>query len=233
MANQTDCKVEWWSVVPGLTKVEPIKDATKFMPEWFKHAPKYLTEDFADKGTIKNCPGFIDLYKNAYVVPMWCDSHIKADNKNFAWHSSNENFTMSLHTDKQFLEHAPQNAKDDFVCVAKTDCPWRVRTSPGWAMMQLPMFYDFNENFTCMPGVTHTEWSHQINQQLLIKKEGEFLLEKGTPLAMYVPIKIANLETTVQDEDQEKYRASFVSNLIFQSKFKGAYKKFKEVWSKK
>ena len=65
MANQTDCKVEWWSVVPGLTKVEPIKDATKFMPEWFKHAPKYLTEDFADKGTIKNCPGFIDLYKNA------------------------------------------------------------------------------------------------------------------------------------------------------------------------
>ena len=138
MANQTDCKVEWWSVVPGLTKVEPIKDATKFMPEWFKHAPKYLTEDFADKGTIKNCPGFIDLYKNAYVVPMWCDFHIKADNKNFAWHSSNENFTMSLHTDKQFLEHAPQNAKDDFVCVAKTDCPWRVRTSPGWAMMQLP-----------------------------------------------------------------------------------------------
>ena len=50
---------------------------------------------------------------------------------------------------------------------------------------------------------------------------------------MYVPVKVANLETTVQDEDQEKYRASFVSNLIFQSKFKGAYKKFKEVWSKK
>jgi hypothetical protein len=231
--SQNKCKVEWWSVVPGLTKVEPVQSATKFLPLWFKNMPKFIQEDnFKDKGTLKNCPGFVDYYKNAYVVTMWCDFHLKVTKNEFAWHSSNEDFTMSLHYDEQFKNYLPENVKDKFLCVAKTDCPWRVRTSPGWAMMQLPMFYDFNEYFECMPGVTHTEWSHQINQQLLIKKEGEFLIEKGTPLAMYIPIRLTELETTVQDEDQEKYRASFVSNMIFQSKFRGAYKNFMKKWSK-
>ena len=32
--------------------------------------------------------------------------------------------------------------------------------------------------------------------------------------------------------NKEKYEASFVSNMIFQSKFRGAYKKFKDKWSK-
>ena len=77
--------------------------------------------------------------------------------------------------------------------VAKTDCPWRVKTSKGWGMMQLPMFYNFSEDFECLPGLTYTEWSHQINQQLLIKKKGEFLLKKGTPIAMYKPVKLDKL----------------------------------------
>ena len=40
--NQNNCKVEWWSVVPGLAKVEPVQSATKFIPPWFKNMPKFL-----------------------------------------------------------------------------------------------------------------------------------------------------------------------------------------------
>ena len=221
-------KVEWWSTVPGLTELEPVQPANKFFPEWFKKMPRWVEEGNPfDKGTFKNCPGIVDFYKDAFVIPLWADFYLNVSEKDFGWKCSNEDFTMSLHYKEQFLDHTPKNVKKDVMVVAKTDCPWRVKTSKGWGMLQLPMFYDFNEDFECLPGLTYTEWSHQINQQLLLKKKGEFLLKKGTPIAMYKPVKLDKINYTVKDEDDEKFIESYKSNLKFQSKFKGSYNSIK------
>ena len=167
-------KVEWWSTVPGLTELEPVQPANKFLPDWFKKMPRWLEEDNPfDKGTFKNCPGIVDFYKDAFVIPLWADFYLNVSEKDFGWKCSNEDFTMSLHFKEQFLDHTPKNVKNEVMVVAKTDFPWRVKTSKGWGMMQLPMFYNFSEDFECLPGLTYTEWSHQINPQLLSKKKSD------------------------------------------------------------
>ena len=145
-------KVEWWSTVPGLTELEPVQPANKFLPDWFKKMPRWLEEDNPfDKGTFKNCPGIVDFYKDAFVIPLWADFYLNVSEKDFGWKCSNEDFTMSLHFKEQFLDHTPKNVKNEVMVVAKTDCPWRVKTSKGWGMMQLPMFYNFSEDFECLP----------------------------------------------------------------------------------
>ena len=55
----------------------------------------------------------------------------------------------------------------------------------------------------------------------------EFLLKKGTPIAMYKPVKLDKINYTVKDEDDAKFIESYKSNLKFQSKFKGSYNAIK------
>ena len=75
-------KVEWWSTVPGLTELEPVQPANKFLPDWFKKMPRWLEEDNPfDKGTFKNCPGIVDFYKDAFVIPLWADFYLNVSEK--------------------------------------------------------------------------------------------------------------------------------------------------------
>ena len=33
--------IKFWSTLPGLEKIESVKRATEYMPEWFKNMPAY------------------------------------------------------------------------------------------------------------------------------------------------------------------------------------------------
>jgi hypothetical protein len=219
-------KVNWWSTVEGLEKVCPIlpaKDAP--LPKWWSGAPSFVNHDLEDKGTIKNCPAIPDFMSLGYVVPLWCDTHfLFSEDGEYTVTTSDERFSFTCHSDEQFLDHLPQGIRKGIHIVMKANCPWRVRTSDGYAMLQLPLFYHYDHPFEVMPGVIWTDIHHEINQQMAFKSSGSFTLKRGMPLAAYVPYRREGFETIIEGPNKTNMGWAVESSTHLWTKFRAGYR---------
>lgn len=227
--KQDNPEITFWSEVPGLEDVVPIKPAINYLPKWWKDMPRFadveLPPEGVNKGTAKNCPAFVDFFKSAYVVPLWCDVELDVNPQGYTVRTSYDKFNFSHHNPIQFKQWLPQHLQQNVSMVLKPECPWRVKTSPGYSVMQLPMMFEFNDTFECMAGTIWSDKFHEMNQQLVIKKYGKITLERGTPLAMYVPFKREKFNFNCTHRTPELERLEKKSQMIVRSKFIGGYKK--------
>jgi hypothetical protein len=109
--------------------------------------------------------------------------------------------------------------------VLKLNCPWFVRTDPGYSVLQLPMVYEFEPRFTVMAGAIRSDKHHHIHQQVMVHSTDSFIVERGTPLAMYVPFKRERFDFSVKEATPELVRAVRKSGLEIETKFRGGYRK--------
>ena len=131
----------------------------------------------------------------------------------------NQGFVVPLWCDL-YLEIGQDNTS----MVLKPNCPWRVKTPPGWSVWQLPMYYHYNPMFETLPGIIWSDIHHEINQQMLFKRYGEFFIPRGTPLAMYVPFERNKYTYDISGPNSTNAAWSNESFLHVRSKFKGGYK---------
>ena len=216
-------KIHWWSTIEGLEKVVPVVPAKEYIPDWWKKVERMITS-LNDKGTVRQCPSFPEYITQGFVVPLWCDLHVNIEHEKFEWHTPEGMFTFTSHSDSQFRDWAPKHVKDNTSMVLKPNCPWRVKTPPGWSVWQLPMYYEFNPLYEVLPGIIWSDIHHEINQQMLMKKYGEFVIKRGTPLAMYVPYERNKYTYEVNGPNPENTSWSNSSYLHVKTKFKGGYK---------
>jgi hypothetical protein len=184
--------IKFISTIDGLDQIEECvpKLATKYIPEWFKNVP--ATKDYLITKTVRLCPSFPDLFSSAYVIPAWEDCVLKYDKNSDRWSTKNAGLTeWTIHSTDQFLEYTEASIQGlEADIVFKATCPWRIITPPGYSVLQLPMFYHFNKQWTTLPGIIDTDIHHEINQQILYHANGEEVrIARGTPLAMYIPYK--------------------------------------------
>ncbi len=184
-------KIEFVSTVPGLEEIEDCKPkpAKYFIPKWFKDMPSIGT----DLSTVKVCPSFPDYFSLGYIVPMWTDSKISHNpgSSEWNWETSSSIYNWSMHGRSQLIDHAKvkfNGSDSDFVF--KAECPWKLITPKGWSVLQLPLFYHFNKDYSVLPGVIDTDIHHEINQQVLYHGNGEtVLIKRGDPFVLYIPFK--------------------------------------------
>ena len=220
-------KIRWWSVIDGVEKVTPIVPAKEYIPDWWKRVERMVANTERpehDKGTVKNCPSFPEFINQGFVVPLWCDLHLIIENDKFEWRTPEKYFSFSSHADVQFRDYVPQHVRDNTSMVLKPSCPWRIKTPPGWSVWQLPMYYHFNPIFETLPGIIWSDIHHEINQQMLMKRYGEFTIKRGTPLAMYVPYERNKYTYDISGPNEENATWSNESWIHVRSKFKGGYK---------
>ena len=233
-------KITFFTEYEGLEDVVPVVPATKHIPNWFKKTP-HADKDF-NLPTIKNCPAIPDFFKNAYVLRMWCDVRFtvlltEQDSipfvepnklqKKYHCEAPDNSFKFETHGDNQFLDHLSEDQKKDAVFVWKPISPWFVKTPPGYSVLQLPMIYDYNSDFEVMPGVIDSDHHCQMNPQLIQKKLGTIFIERGTPIAMYIPFKRTkyNFECVYETPELKKHKLTNHWNTF--TKFpglKGGYK---------
>jgi hypothetical protein len=221
--------IKFVSEIEGLDKIDECvpKLATKYIPQWFKNVPANL--DPAETRTVKTCPSFSDFFSSAYVVPAWEDSILKYNKETNEWKTVSSGLTKwEIHGDAQFLDYVESNirgAKTDLVF--KTNCPWRVITPPGYSVLQLPMFYHFNEDWTVLPGIIDTDIYHDIHQQILYHADGrDVRIARGTPLAMYIPYKRDKFNPSAYFMKEEEKNRFLISDLTHRNKIfsMGTYK---------
>ena len=217
-------KIRWWTTIEGVEKVTPVLPAKEFIPDWWKRVQRKINS-LDDKGTVRNCPSFPEYINQGFVVPLWCDLYLEIEQEGtWKWRTPDKNFSFSTHSNTQFRDWLPQHMQDNTSMVVKPSCPWRVKTPPGWSVWQLPMYYHYNPMFETLPGIIWSDIHHEINQQMLFKRYGEFFIPRGTPLAMYVPFERNKYTYDISGPNSTNAVWSNQSYIHVRSKFKGGYK---------
>jgi len=212
--------ISFVSTVEGLEEIEECRPrpASQFIPKWFKDIDKDIV------GTIKSCPAIPDFFSLGYILPMWCDTRLNYDQATdrYKWEAGNSIFHIDTHARSQFLDFfTPKIFNNEVTFVFKTLSPWRVFTPPGWSIIQLPVFYNFNPGWTLMSGIIDTDIHSEINHQILYHNKGEdVIIKRGEPFAMYIPIFRKNkLKLNVRGINEEDKRIIRRQEINYASQF--------------
>ena len=227
-------KVEFINTFLGLENIEDLrpKQSKHFIPEWFKKIPS----DRSD--TVRVCPSFPDFFSQGYIIPAWQDFRLKYDkNKEFyEYKTANSDLpVVDIHYNQQFLSHTEAHFNGmpiDFIF--KLNSPWKVITPKGYSILQIPLFYHFDNKFNALPGVLDTDILHDINIQITYPGDTEELfIKRGTPLVMLIPFKRQkyNLEVRHQTDDDIKKIKTAKADL--DSMFFGSYRRMQRQRDKK
>jgi len=212
--------VQFFAQDPNLkTEVEihPYPASKKF-PYWWKNMPTYTdfidnTDAFDYIPTIKKCPALPDFFSQGYIVPMWSDLDVKHSNGELILNETAYGFDVPKwlgHENIQFVSYMEDlrvgNRKIE--ATIKACSPWYVVTPPGWSTLVLPFFYDFETNYTIMPGIIDTDIHHQMNHPMLVHSDNKnFSIKKGEAFVVYIPFKRSstNYEVVCGDQKQFEY----------------------------
>jgi hypothetical protein len=224
--------IQFVSTVPGLEDIEDIKPklAKNFIPEWFKNTPL----SSLGKGNIRDCPSFPDYFSQGYVIPMWTDSLLEYDPKTEIWksQSSDQMPVWHFHSNDQLIDFvSPSFLGETTQFVFKAICPWRIITPPGWSVLQIPMIYHFNKDFSVMPGVIDTDIHHEINQQVMYHGNGkQVFIKRGTPLATYIPFKRTKHDSEVRYQTEQDNNLFLKNSIKLSTKIlgEGGYRKLQK-----
>ena len=221
-------KIQFISTIEGLETIEEClpRPAKNFIPQWFKDIPSKVE----DAVTVKNCPSFPDYFSQGYIIPMWSDIKMSFENNIPNAKFSAKRFSIEHHPNNQMLDYKKATFNGiEGQFVFKANCPWRIITPPGWSVLQLPLFYHFNQEWSVLPGVIDTDIHTEINQQILYHGNGkEVTIKCGDPFVLYVPFKRSDkLKHEVRYQTQEEYKRFDRDLLILNQSFpsNGTYRK--------
>jgi hypothetical protein len=223
-----DLKIEFFSTIDFLNDIEECrpKKMSSFTPSWWK-----LADIPQDQRTFRDCPALIHLFKDSYIVPMWCDTEITILEDGYIDAKfSHPDFTWDFHGNNQLLDYTPENIKKNINIILKAVSPWNIITPKGYSVYQSSPFYEFNENFTIMPGIIATDFHHEIHQQVMVhSKSKKFTIKRGDPFAVYMPFKRDDFKITTRTATDKDKDAVFKNKMnIFTKSKRGYLMAFKE-----
>lgn len=223
-------KISFSSIVPGLETIEECcpKPSRHYIPSWWKSFPKQ--EPFPATQTVKVCPSFPQFFSQGYVLPMWADLHLEYNKENEFWSytigrpGDKNPFSLEQHSNDQFLDYViPSIQGKNIIKIFKLVTPWLVFAPKGYSLLQLPMFYHFNQDFSVFPGVIDPErHTGEINLQIALHEgRSSIIVKRGTPIAQYIPFKRTENELVVGPITQDQYKTYQKRTLNVFSKFLG------------
>lgn len=230
--------ISFVSTVPGLTELEEVlpRKSSEFIPKWWKDMPRISNDEYKAP-TAKICPSFTDYFSQGYIVPAWSDFELTYNKESDLWSadfpSSNYyegKYSWGIHSNNQFLNHADFKFQGQSPSmVFKGDSPWKVITKPGWSVMQLPLFYHFDNPLTALPGIIDTDIMHDLNIQMLYYGEGETIkIKRGEPLAQYIPFKRnKDISFEIREQDENDIKKLQIQEAYLHTKMRntGAYRR--------
>lgn len=165
--------------------------AINFVPKWFNNIPTHTNRHntIIKLGTARTCPSFSETFKDGYIIPAPCDIYLRVNKeKSWEWQTANNKISLTIHEDDTLLDYLPP--KSNIKKVFKLHYPFNIFTSKGISTRVMPVFWEFNKDFTVPHGQFHTDKVHQLNLQILYTSDKEeIVIKQGTPLAHLIPFK--------------------------------------------
>jgi len=222
-------KIEFFSVINGVTENFPVDHARNFKFKWVENARqdyKQVAEKL--KGTKYNhlfrCPGIFDLMNTGYIVPMPWDLTIetKGDGKHFAWNYPDEALKQTLkaelisaHLPETIAKHLPK-PPGTLESIVKLHTPWHIVAPKGVKFLMIPIPYGDEQYFENVTGMLDPSISSEVHIQLRWKVlMGRQTIKAGTPMAQLIPISEDKFDLDVRDatkKDLEWYEKRLYLN---------------------
>jgi hypothetical protein len=209
----------------------PVARASEFYPEWWKSLPKLhsTTDDNGleiKRATMKSCDGFIDLYQQGLIIPLWSDLVIETMPNGFRY-----NFAEG--GNNELGRHDYDQMSSEFMNYIhfKIMSPWRLqeKTDIKFLFFQ-PTYNNVSTllDWHIMPGVVDFSYQHATNINILAPRGRRFEIAAGCPMAHVIPLtdKDVEIKTHFLDVKDMNHIELFYSNYPF---FNGSYKKMKRL----
>lgn len=191
--------IKFVSKVKGLADIEICRPklASEFFPEWWDIMPPTSFPD--ELPTIINDNNLKAFLSQGFVLPMWTDSKLQynpyTQGQTMAFMESDDNYPKwDLIKTVQMIRYQQVNtfgADGSLIFVANS--PWQIITEPGYSVLELPLFFHFNGQFSIMPQVINTDKVHDIQTKVIYHGDGhEITIPQGMPFVQYIPFKREN-----------------------------------------
>jgi hypothetical protein len=214
--------------------------AKNYIPEWYKKTPKYISKSHkishldensnATNSTIKQCVPFLDALSSGYIWELPCDLEFKkvADDVFVRWRFGQNVVTAHSLEQHPLLPAIEKTGKNN---VFKFGFNYQIQTPKGYSTLFTHPLNRHELPFRTFSGVVDTdiyELSVQFPFQIDKDFDDVFILEKGTPVIQFIPIKRDSWTHEVfkfDEKKQLKKKYEFFSNI------QNAYKR--HFWVKK
>jgi hypothetical protein len=217
----------------SLLKFAPIEHTHKFIPDWWKSFPPEYTTMHRDipipTGTIKRCSGFIELFRQGFVVPMWSDCLIKTfKTGEFSAKYSDELTVSSIasHDKRTFGPTFDNYTHMKFVN------PWvfKEKTGVNFMFSSVPWYNpELLSKFHIMPGVLNFKTQIQNNVNAFVNKADDVIkLDFRQPLIQLTPLSEHNIKIKCHEVSKEE-KLKLVSHYNMTLSFVQGYKKIKNI----
>lgn len=168
----------------------PIVKASKALPKWWKDLPpsrldfNHETQENPRRFVnMRNCMGFLELYKNGVILESWSDYVIKSTQEDYQFFFSNG--VAPTHHHKSEYGHA----FSDYHHV-KLMSPWLMREKTGvkWAWFGAEWSLEAYD-FKVVTGIIRYDIACGTNVNLMVPKSGKtYEIRMGQPLVHIVPL---------------------------------------------
>lgn len=213
------------------------KPTKSVVPSWYKDMNKIvyknygtLSPDFKPNMTIKTCVPFLDTMVSGYVITLPCDVEVVEQDiyKNkIIWKSS---WTpVTAHSTLQIPDKLVPNGyeKTPF----KWENGWIIKVPKGYSVLFSHPFQRLDLPFYSIPGIVDCDQhNNAVNFPFFLKKDFIGIIEKGTPIAQFIPFKREIWSSEIEKYEDNKNFVKKNDNL-YMSKISNFYRNFS--WSKK
>lgn len=210
---------------------EPVRSG-KCIPEYYRKL-KVESDNTPVSPTAKRCVPFMEAITAGYTIPLWSDVFVTAEDGEMEI-----TFPESLPISKSLEYHSYEQLKDHPASqlaygkdLLKFVNPWIITTPPGVSCLFTTPMNHFETRFKLIDGIVDTDtYYNQINFPFIwTGGNGEFFIEKGTPLAQVFPFVRYNFNKyQVKTIDNKKRNKT---NSIIGTVLKHGYRKY--FWHKR
>ena len=205
--------------------------AKHFYPKWWKDLEhtyqRKLNGIDVDSPTIKTCNGFIDLYQQGFVIPLWNDIVIETDENDWKYAIQRNQTQIIWHEKKQL------GRTFDNLLHMKIGSPWAFGEKTGVNFLFFRPFWNqihLLDKMHVPPGVINYKFqcSSEINL-FFPRKINRIELFAGDPMAHIIPITQERVELRhhlISMDELERIRAKNFPNVFLKPYLK--YKKIRE-----
>lgn len=171
----------------------PIIYSSKSIPEWWKELPNYKpvfgkseNSSWANlsRKTVKDCYGFIELYKKGIVIESWTDFTINPHGKGGGY-----DYNISYGPGPGFHINQIGRGFPDHNHI-KLNSPWIFSEKTGVKFVWMGTEWSLDKyNIKVLPGVINFDIITGVNINIMFpKNEESFLISVGQPLVQLIPI---------------------------------------------
>ena len=188
-----------------------IRKATKLTPEWWQGlsatCPIQIGGSTETIATAKKCAGFLSLYGESWMMPMWSDLIVEtsmAGQYKFKYATSEPWALMSSHPPEQY--RGGFQGKIHF----KIQSPWHIAEKRGVQFAFVPATWTLADDHPALhflPGVLQFQSNHSVHVNVLAPKtDARHQFSAGRPFIHLIPLTDKRVQFKMHAVTEQEYR---------------------------